>query len=562
MMRENARERNSRAHGLKSGFHDFDRGDGDRRSGGSRSDYRENLFSVFIDSINPMTEVDCLWGVFKVFGRVRDIFLSAKISSRRSRYAFIRFGTREEASKVAKSVHGMHVYGWPINASLAEHDWNNRRSASRQGVKKRPVEHYSRGRVGRPPSEVSQNLSFVKAVKGKNVELRGERKGNQLSMSWKKHKQPLEWLDRCAIEPLKDFSSVSSVNQRLIDKEAFFMKVGRQFGDPLWVDKETLSRGVFVHGEVVTDPLPVEFAWLNHFLDLGSLSSEGGASELSKNEQYTSEFDFQNSRLVGEGCRRGQLPHTVNKATSNLLADKGRRGDDCSCPKSVYFSNRGLGGTVVVVDKGKKQWIRKPRHKAYPCPTQNDKLVIGKNQVKGRVLVEDSSSSSTESERSWGAFLDVNRKQGECSNKSVPGGPTQVGPAIESSVIAPQGNVLGQVHKNISGISIVLGGDNLSAGQASQPNREPIKENLIQVESSLGEHSSFSCGEGNKTVSMESGNQSSRGSGKSSDSTSHDLEGNESQLPPKTPKRRGRKKGPATKSHAIKTRFASRTSEA
>ncbi|KAK1589120.1 hypothetical protein Q3G72_030654 [Acer saccharum] len=312
--------------------------------------------------------------------------------------------------------------------------------------------------------------------------------------------------------------------------------------------------------KVVIEPLPVDVAWLNHFLDLGSFSSEGGVSELPENEQYTSEFDFQNSRLVGKGCRRGQLSHTVNKASSNLLADKGRRGDDCSCPKSVEFINCGLGGTAAVVDKGKKLWIMKPRHKSYPCPTQNAKLVIGRNQVKGRVLVEDSSSSSTDSERSWGAFCDVNRKQGECSNKSVPGGPSQarpsvVGPVIESLVTAPQDQVLGQVHK-ISGISIVLGG--LPAGLASQPNREPIKENIIQDKSSLGEHSSSSFGEGNKSGSMESGDQFYGGSGKSSDSTNHDLEGNEIQLPPKTPNRRGRKKGPATKSHAMKTRFASR----
>ncbi|KAK0600492.1 hypothetical protein LWI29_015507 [Acer saccharum] len=268
--------------------------------------------------------------------------------------------------------------------------------------------------------------------------------------------------------------------------------------------------------KVVIEPMPMEVAWLNHFLDLGSFSFEGGVSELLENEQYTSEFDFQNSRLVG--------------------------------------------GTAAVVDKGKKQWIRKLRHKAYPCPTQNAKLVIGKNQVKGRVLVEDSSSSSTDSERSWGAFCDVNRKQGECSNKSVPGGPSQarpsvVGPVIESLVTAPPDQVLGQVHK-ISGISIVLGG--LPAGLASQPNREPIKENLLQDESSLGEHSSSSFGEGNKSGSMELGDQSYGGSGKSSDSTNHDLEGNEIQLPPKTPNRRGRKKGPATKSHAMKTRFASK----
>ncbi|KAK1567862.1 hypothetical protein Q3G72_017572 [Acer saccharum] len=194
MRRENARERSSRSHGFRSGLRDSGRGDGERRSGGYRSDYRDSLYSVFIDNINPMTEVDCLWGVFKVFGRVRDIFLSAKISSRRSRYAFIRFGTREEALKVAKTVHGMHAYGWPINASMAEYDWNDRRSAGRQGEKKVTAECNNRGKGVRSSLEVSQDLSFVEVVKGKQVERIGDWRRNQLEMKCVRILVVFNWL--------------------------------------------------------------------------------------------------------------------------------------------------------------------------------------------------------------------------------------------------------------------------------------------------------------------------------------------------------------------------------
>ncbi|KAK2656146.1 hypothetical protein Ddye_009198 [Dipteronia dyeriana] len=70
------------------------------------------------------------------FGKVRDIFLSDAKSSRRSRFAFVRFGTEEEASKVARSTNGMHVYGWPITTKMASKDWKMRSFKQvKQGVR-------------------------------------------------------------------------------------------------------------------------------------------------------------------------------------------------------------------------------------------------------------------------------------------------------------------------------------------------------------------------------------------------------------------------------------------
>ena len=45
----------------------------------------------------------------------------------RSCYAFVRFSTREEAERFAGLVNGMHVYGWPIRAKVADIDWNRRK---------------------------------------------------------------------------------------------------------------------------------------------------------------------------------------------------------------------------------------------------------------------------------------------------------------------------------------------------------------------------------------------------------------------------------------------------
>ncbi|KAK3225738.1 hypothetical protein Dsin_005600 [Dipteronia sinensis] len=83
------------------------------RSSGFREpkDFREGLVSIFVNNLHSKVDVRCLWDVFKVFCRVRDVYLSTKASVRNGSFAFIRFQTVEEATKVASSMHGMHLYG-------------------------------------------------------------------------------------------------------------------------------------------------------------------------------------------------------------------------------------------------------------------------------------------------------------------------------------------------------------------------------------------------------------------------------------------------------------------
>ncbi|KAK0601333.1 hypothetical protein LWI29_023235 [Acer saccharum] len=109
-LRENAREGAGRANG-----------------GGGQKDFRDNLVSVFVDNLSHEVDVAGIWGIFKPFGKLRDVFLSPKSSARRSLYAFLRFSTREEALKVAKMVNGMHVYARPIQAKIVDYGWSNRR---------------------------------------------------------------------------------------------------------------------------------------------------------------------------------------------------------------------------------------------------------------------------------------------------------------------------------------------------------------------------------------------------------------------------------------------------
>ncbi|KAK3206327.1 hypothetical protein Dsin_020373 [Dipteronia sinensis] len=97
------------------------------RGYGQSTDFREKLFSIQVDNINLVLDQMGLWSIFKPFGRVRDVYLSPKNTSRRSLYAFVRFETMEEATKVARLSNGMHVYGWPIASKLASFGWNRRR---------------------------------------------------------------------------------------------------------------------------------------------------------------------------------------------------------------------------------------------------------------------------------------------------------------------------------------------------------------------------------------------------------------------------------------------------
>ena len=54
--------------------------------------------------LGRVRDVGCLLGVFKVFGRVRDVYLSSKKSSKRSSFAFIHFETQEKAKRVVLTV--------------------------------------------------------------------------------------------------------------------------------------------------------------------------------------------------------------------------------------------------------------------------------------------------------------------------------------------------------------------------------------------------------------------------------------------------------------------------
>ncbi|KAK2640314.1 hypothetical protein Ddye_028109 [Dipteronia dyeriana] len=46
-------------------------------------DYKDNFFSIFVDNLNPIMDLRCLWSVFKFYGKVRDVYLSLKVKTMR-----------------------------------------------------------------------------------------------------------------------------------------------------------------------------------------------------------------------------------------------------------------------------------------------------------------------------------------------------------------------------------------------------------------------------------------------------------------------------------------------
>ena len=55
----------------------------------SKSDFIKRLFFIFVDNLHPKVDLIGLWGIFKPFGKVRDVYFSAKSESRKSNFAFI-----------------------------------------------------------------------------------------------------------------------------------------------------------------------------------------------------------------------------------------------------------------------------------------------------------------------------------------------------------------------------------------------------------------------------------------------------------------------------------------
>ncbi|KAK3210477.1 hypothetical protein Dsin_015183 [Dipteronia sinensis] len=176
----------------------------------------------------------CLWGVFKSFGKVRDVFLAGVNRERRRGFAFVRFATLEEARRVAEMTNEMHLYGWPIEIKVALYGWSKRRSyGTREDgrLKADPWTNEDHNTGGQRKEEniskgkLRDNLSFAEVVKDYRwkpcdwkKEIIEELNKEQLSMTIDRKVSEHKWLEMCDIGVLKDFASVLRVFKRLSDR--------------------------------------------------------------------------------------------------------------------------------------------------------------------------------------------------------------------------------------------------------------------------------------------------------------------------------------------------------
>ncbi|KAK3219224.1 hypothetical protein Dsin_013194 [Dipteronia sinensis] len=417
-MRENSGERSSALH-----------------KGAKGKDFRDKLFSIFVDNLNPKIDQVCLWGIFKTFGKVRDVFLSAEKNTRRSRLAFVRFETLDEASKVAKTMNGMHVYSWPIITKMASYDWGNRSSlsAKQNYVHRAGKEPRGRDKVEQVKMVAKENRSFVKVVRGsQDGYFSGNAKEEEktLMMTWDPCQVDQNWLNSCAVGVLKEFATVSSVNNRLKNKD-FFKKLGWQIGEPLLVDEDTVTRGRLDKGRLLVlvpqfkshtfhvkvktgnqsfvvkmteDEKPVVMDWLEKFLAFRR-NQDQTSKECSMEKER---IQIDNSMEVGVNTFSS---NPVEMRCLNSKADMMAKGlrrlkvGKVGVKRGILAVNQGdigYGARLLLgngmVGKGKKKWVNKARKKPMTFVIQNGSLSLEKRKSfdKGFNRFSDDSTSSSE----------------------------------------------------------------------------------------------------------------------------------------------------------------------
>ncbi|MED6133242.1 hypothetical protein PIB30_026567 [Stylosanthes scabra] len=104
-----------------------------------------NTFSVFADNPPQDATLQWLWKVFGSTGRVLDVYLSRKVRPKNPlKFAFIRYGTKEEAQKTIEQLDGWLVWGNKIRLTESRY-----RRDSSSDMRNNGVQSDGRRMVGR-----------------------------------------------------------------------------------------------------------------------------------------------------------------------------------------------------------------------------------------------------------------------------------------------------------------------------------------------------------------------------------------------------------------------------
>ncbi|KAK3205564.1 hypothetical protein Dsin_019610 [Dipteronia sinensis] len=225
----------------------------ERSSSGSfrHRDFRSNLVSVFVDNLNPIVELKDLWGVFKSFGRIRDLFLSPKNRTRRSCFAFVRFGSKEEALRFVDLTNGMHVFSWPILTKVASLEWK---------VRNKAWITYAEA-VG-----ISVNNHYVKDSK---VDLRKvpvvKESVRSEVVKWNEEIVDSRWISLCAVGVFKKISDVCAMINRCSERNIQLSSYYIEDKNILWQFKSVELRNDFIRRKDL---------WVDFFSFVGGWSND------------------------------------------------------------------------------------------------------------------------------------------------------------------------------------------------------------------------------------------------------------------------------------------------
>ncbi|KAK3195427.1 hypothetical protein Dsin_026737 [Dipteronia sinensis] len=194
-----------------------------------RRNFKESLFSIFVDDLSPKVDVASMWGIFKTYGRVRDVFISTKRNNRRCSFAFVRFETWEKANKVANMGGSSKVDGESRNVEGKE--------KAIQGGQQR-------------------NLTFAEVVSGHQEKCVKEGQNVTVkikSMTCDKEKNEEEWTAKCAIGVLKLFSKVAKGNSRLSSRDLWFHSSYLGDNKILWRFESQSEKEIFMSSRFLWD---------------------------------------------------------------------------------------------------------------------------------------------------------------------------------------------------------------------------------------------------------------------------------------------------------------------
>ncbi|XVF77530.1 hypothetical protein PTKIN_Ptkin14bG0052100 [Pterospermum kingtungense] len=101
-----------------------------RSSSSSRGakDWRDSLFTVFIDRLSIRVSRSILWELFNHYGKVVDVFLPSKYSHqfKRIRFTFVRYKLEAEMHRAIQMANGTVVDGFCVTVKKASIGWGER----------------------------------------------------------------------------------------------------------------------------------------------------------------------------------------------------------------------------------------------------------------------------------------------------------------------------------------------------------------------------------------------------------------------------------------------------